>query len=277
MPSLFTIPNLSDPNQVANANALQSELAGLVGESENTFNVTSKTSGFVPGAPVINTLNYNNLSFYVTDQWRIRPSLTLNFGVRYELFTSIKDPSGLRLEVVTGGLDPNAALLNPNGTFDFVGANAGSPGQFFKSDKNNFAPNFGFAYAPNFKSRFGRMLFPGDGGTVIRGGFSESYINDEFVRSPDNALQNQGLSVTPINFGLTGVIDNAPPVPTPAFVPPPLSFASINALAPGANVAFLIDPNLQLPHVEHTTLVYSARSDSSLCWKFATSEIAVMN
>lgn len=101
VPSSFTIPNLSDPNQVATANALQSELAGLVGQSQNTFNVTSKTSGFVPGAPIINTLNYNNLSFYVADQWRVRPSLTLNLGVRYELFTGIKDPSGLRLEVVT--------------------------------------------------------------------------------------------------------------------------------------------------------------------------------
>ena len=250
IPSSFTIPNLNDPNQVATANALQSELAGLVGESQNTFNVTSKTSGFVPGAPVINTLNYNNLSFYVADQWRVRPNLTLNFGVRYELFSGIKDPSGLRLEVVTGGLNPNAALLNPNGTFDFVGANAGSPGQFFKTDKNNFAPNFSFAYAPNFKLGFARKLFPGDGGTVIRGGFSESYINDEFVRSPDNALQNQGLSVTPINFGLTSVIDNPPPVPVPPFVAPPLTFASINALAPGANVAFLIDPNMQLPRVE---------------------------
>src|ERR1041385_3395809 len=68
-PSL-TIPNLNDLNQLAVANALQSELAGLVGESQNTFNVTSKTSGFVPGAPIINTLNYNNLSFYVADQWR---------------------------------------------------------------------------------------------------------------------------------------------------------------------------------------------------------------
>jgi len=250
VPSSFTIPNLSDPNQVATANALQSELAGLVGESQNTFNVTSRTSGFVPGAPTINTLNYNNLSFYIADQWRVRPSLTLNVGVRYELFTGIKDPSGLRLEVVTGGMDPNAALLNPNGTFDFVGGNAGSAGQFFKSDKNNFAPNIGFAYSPNFKTKFISSIFPGGGRTVIRGGFSESYINDEFVRSPDNALQNQGLSVTPINFGLTAAIDNPPPVPTPPFVPPPLTFASINALAPGANVAFLIDPNLQLPRVE---------------------------
>ena len=229
---------------------LQSELAGLIGESQNTFNVTSKTSGFVPGAPVIDTLNYNNLSFYVADQWRVRPTLTLNFGVRYELFTGIKDPSGLRLEVVTGGVDPNAALLNPNGTFDFVGGNTGSPGQFFKSDKNNFAPNVSFAWAPNFRNKLVSTLFPGDGKTVIRGGFSESYINDEFVRSPDNALQNQGLSVTPINFGLTSVIDNPPPVTAPPFQPPPLSFASINALAPGANVAFLIDPNMQLPRVE---------------------------
>jgi len=250
VPSQFTIPNLSDPNQVATANALQSELAGLIGESENTFNVTSKTSGFVPGAPVINTLNYNNLSFYVADQWRIRPTLTLNLGVRYELFTGIKDPSGLRLEVVTAGMDPTAALLNPNGTFDFVGGNTGSPGQFFNSDKNNFAPNISFAWSPNFKKKLVSTLFPGDGRTVIRGGFSESYINDEFVRSPDNALQNQGLSVTPINFGLTSVIDNPPPVATPPFQPPPLTFASINALAPGANVAFLIDPNMQLPRVE---------------------------
>ncbi|HEY0761587.1 MAG TPA: TonB-dependent receptor [Pyrinomonadaceae bacterium] len=250
VPALFTIPNLSDQNQIAVANALQSELAGLVGESQNTFNVTNKTSGFVPGAPVINTLNYNNLSFYVADQWRVRPNLTLNLGLRYELFTGIKDPSGLRLEVVTGGLDPNAALLNPNGTFDFVGGNAGSTGQFFKSDKNNFAPNISFAYSPDFRARFARTLFPGGGKTVIRGGFSESYINDEFVRSPDNALQNQGLSVTPINFGLTAAINNPPPVPTPAFVSPPLTFSSINALAPGANVAFLIDPNMQLPRVE---------------------------
>lgn len=250
VPSFFTIPGLSDPNQVGTANALQSELAGLIGESENTFNVTSKTSGFVPGAPVINTLNYNNLSGYVTDQWRIRPNLTLNLGLRYELFTGIKDPSGLRLEVVTGGMDPNQALFNPNGSFDFVGGNAGSAGQFFKSDKSNFAPNLSFAYSPNFKTGFMRALFPGDGKTVIRGGFSESYVNDEYVRSADNALQNQGLSVTPINFGLTSLIDNAPPVLAPAFTPPPLSFASINALAPGANVAFLIDPGLQLPRVE---------------------------
>jgi hypothetical protein len=251
VPALFKIPGLSDPNQVGTANSLQSQLAGLVGESQNTFNVTSKASGFVPGAPVINTLNYDNMSFYVSDQWRVRPSLTLNLGVRYEVFTGIKDPSGLRLEVVNpSGISPTQALLNPAGTFDFVGANAGKAGQFFKTDWNNFAPNLGFAYSPTFKNGLLRRIFPGEGKTIIRGGFRQSYINDEYVRSPDNALQNQGLSVTPINFGLTSVITAPPPVTAPAFQAPPLTFSSINALAPGANVAFLIDPKMQLPRVD---------------------------
>jgi hypothetical protein len=246
---------LTDPNQLAVANALQSDLAGLIGEARNTFNVTSKTSGFVNGAPQINTFNYDNLSFYVADQWRLRPNLTLNLGVRYELFTGVTDPSALRLEVVVpSGLSPTQALLDPNGTFNFVGGNTGKPGQFFKTDKNNFAPNLGFAYSPNFKTRFIRNVFPGEGKTVIRGGFRQSYINDEYVRSPDNALQNQGLTVTPTLQGLTSFVNNPPPVPQPPFIPPPLTFASINALALGQNVAFLIDPKLQLPRVDEYNL-----------------------
>ena len=242
---------LTDPNQLAVANALQSDLAGLIGEGENTFNVTSKTSGFVPGAPIVNTLNYDNISGYVTDQWRVMPGLTLNLGLRYELFTGLTDPSGLRLEVVNpSGLTPTQALLSPTGTFDFVGGNAGKPGEFFKSDKNNFAPNIGIAYTPNFKSGFLRRIFPGEGKTVIRGGFRQSYINDEYVRSADNALQNQGLTTTPILFGLTDFVNNPTPVTAPPFIPPPLTFASINALAPGSNVAFLIDPKMQLPRVD---------------------------
>jgi hypothetical protein len=131
-----------------------------------------------------------------------------------------------------------------------VGGNAGKTGQFFKTDKNNFAPNLGIAYSPNFKSKFIRRFFPGEGKTIIRAGFRQSYVNDEYVRSPDNALQNQGLTVTPIQFGLTAFVNNPPPVPIPPFQAPPLTFASVNALALGSNVAFLIDPKLQLPRID---------------------------
>ena len=246
----FSIPGLSDPNQIATANALQSELAGLVGEAQNTFNVTSRTSGFVPNAPQNLSFNYSNISFYGTDEWRIRPNLTVNVGVRYELFTHIVDPGGLRLEVsVPNGSDATQALLNPNGTYNFIGGNAGKNGAFTKTDKNNFAPNISIAYSPNLKNRFLRAILPGESKTVIRAGYRSSYINDEFLRSQDNALQNQGLSVTPTVF-LADSISNPSTIPVPTFNNPPLTYSSINALAPGQNVAFLIDPKLQVPRVD---------------------------
>ncbi len=70
------------------------------------------------------------------------------------------------------------------------------------------------------------------------------------MRSADNALQNQGLTATPILFGLTDFVNNPTAVPAPPFIAPPITFASINALAPGSNVAFLIDPKIQLPRVD---------------------------
>ena len=249
--SIFTIPDLSDENQIATANALQSELAGLIGEAQNTFNVTSRTSGFVAGAPQNLSFNYSNISFYGTDEWRITPNLTVNFGVRYELFTHIVDPAGLRLEVtVPSGSNAQQALLNPNGAYNYIGGNAGSTGAFTKTDKNNFAPNLSIAYSPNLKNRFLRAILPGDSKTVIRAGFRSSYINDEFLSSQDNALQNEGLSVTPTAFPLAASVNNPPAIPIPTFNAPPITFSSINALAPGANVAFLIDPKLQVPRVD---------------------------
>lgn len=240
---------LTDPNQLATANALQSLLAGLVGSASNTFNTTSKTSGYVAGAPTINTFNYNNLGFYATDQWRVRPNLTINFGLRYELFTGIRDPRGLRLEpVVPKGTNPVTAVLNPSGTYDYVGTSIGKPGQFFNTDKNNFAPNVSVSYTFGFRDGLMGRVF-GREGTVLRGGYRISYINDEYVRSADNALQNAGLVQTVTLGQLDARISNPPPVPVPTFQAPPITYARNNQLANFFGTVFGIDPNLQLPMV----------------------------
>src|SRR5215813_1163276 len=240
---------LTDPNQLAVANALQSLLAGLVGSGSNTFNVTSKTSGYVAGAPTIQTFNYDDHAFYVTDQWRAKPNLTFNLGMRYEFFTGITDPRGLRLEpVVPKGVDPVTAILNPAGTYDYVGTSAGNVGQFFNTDKNNFSPVLGVSYNPRFSHGImGRLV--GDGKTVIRGGYRISYVNDEYVRATDNALQNAGL-VQGVTIGqLNASISAPPPIPVPAFQAPPITYARNNALANHFGTVFGIDPNIQMPLV----------------------------
>ena len=85
--------------------------------------------------------------FYVQDDFRINPNLTLNIGVRYEVSTV---PLGF-----LGATDAQslAALV---------------PGPV-KKDKNNIAPRVGFAWSPRSGGIFG------DGKTSIRGGYGIGY------------------------------------------------------------------------------------------------------
>jgi Carboxypeptidase regulatory-like domain len=90
--------------------------------------------------------------YFVQDDIRVKPSLTLNIGLRYEYETV---PFGL-----FGATDAQslAALV---------------PGPV-KPDKNNFAPAFGFAYSPHAKSGLLNRIF-GDGTGVLRGGYRIAY------------------------------------------------------------------------------------------------------
>lgn len=243
--------------QVGTANALLGLLGGFVTGGNQTFNATSTSSGFVQGALRKRTLEFENYGFYFSDAWRVSPQLTLNLGMRYELFTPIKEADRLALEpVIAPGADPIAAILNPNGTYDFVGTNAGG-NRFFNLDKDNFAPNVSFAYSPTFKNKLLGSLFPGEGRTVIRGGYKISYVNDEFVRGADNALAgNLGLTqtVTRTNFnGRLGNPASLPTFPTPGFQVP-RTFAQNNALAGNFGTVFAVDPNLKVPSTQEFTV-----------------------
>jgi outer membrane receptor protein involved in Fe transport len=81
-------------------------------------------------------LRYGNVGLYAADQWRVAPSLTLNFGLRYDLFTPLRNANLVLLEpILPNNSDPVAAILNPNGSYGIVGTNVGEPGQLFKTDK----------------------------------------------------------------------------------------------------------------------------------------------
>jgi hypothetical protein len=264
-------PGGINSTDLARANSLRYLLGGVIGSGSQTLYATSATSGFVKGATQIRNLNYNNYAGYVSDQWRVSPKLTLNLGLRYELYSPLNNPDQVTLEpVVPAGADPIATILNPIGTFQPVGGNAGHKGDFAKADKNNFGPNISFAYSPSFKNRFLGGMFPGEGKTVIRGGYRVDYVNDEYVRSQDNAsLNNAGLGVFGASARLGGTstgstqfrvigagnaLGAAPIfVPTSAFSPGGSGTRTFleNNVAAGAGVGSiggtisLIDPNFQ--------------------------------
>jgi hypothetical protein len=252
--------------QRGTANALVALLGGIVNTATQTFNASSRDSGLLPLTTLERKLEYKNISFYASDQWRAKPNLTLNFGLRYELFTPISNPDGLVLEpVVAGGQSIEEAILNPNGQTNFVGGIAGG-NKFFKTDKNNFAPILSVAYSPNFESGWLKKLFPSDGKTVIRGGYRMSYVNDEFVRGADNALSgNPGLSVganaiNPVTgtTALNARFSNLPGITAPQLVVP-RTYAFNNSVAGGGGLfgtVFAIDPTLQVPRTQEYNISF---------------------
>ncbi len=236
------------------ADALRYFLGGIIGTGVVTANFVNVNEGTVLGAPNIDRFQYDTYGLYFADQWRVSPHLTLNLGLRYDIFTGLKNPDVAYLEpVIPAGSNIVDALLDPNGVYDFVGTNTGEPGRFFNTDKNNFGPVVSFAWSPTFKNKLLGSLIGNEGRTVIRGGFRISYINDEFIRSADNALGgNQGLDQTITLQNLNRRASNVslgvfPPIST---IDIPVSFIDRNFTAGQNffNTVFAVDPNIKLQH-----------------------------
>ncbi len=249
--------------QRGTANNLLALLAGIVTTGTQSFNVTSRDSGFVPNATQSRQFKYQAYAGFFNDQWRITPTFTLNLGVRYDLYTALKSENGLAFEPAINGGDVLQAILNPAGTYQFIGGNAGKENRFYKTDKNNVSPVISFAWAPRPENSFLKKILGGEGKSVFRGGFRFSYINDELVRAPDNALLgNQGLNfatnavgpvgTTALNDRLGGTLTANP---TPVFSAT-RTYAQNNAAAALFGTVFAVDPNIQHPRVTEYSFSY---------------------
>ncbi len=248
-------PGGASATTIGIANSLRYLLGGIVGSGTIAAPFVNPELGPVLGATRVRQLNYETVGLYFNDSWRATPELTLNLGLRWDYFSPLRTPDVNYLEPDLGGASGidalRAALLNPNGRYVLLGENAGKPGHFAKSDLNNFGPILGVAYAPKDRGGFWGSLFGRNG--VLRAGFRVGYINDEYVRGPDNAAGgNAGLDLTGRAFqngspSLNARFDNLPAFTLPPFTAPPISFATGNANAGNFfNTVFAVDPDLQM-------------------------------
>jgi hypothetical protein len=231
-------------SDMATANQLLSTLGGLVGSESQTFNVTSRTSGYVPGAPLAQNFRYNNWSLYAGDSWKLRRNLTLTYGLRWEYNSPFDERDGLmEFPQVANGQSIQQALLS-NATLGYFGGNSGQ--RVYRKDLNNFAPNLGIAWDPF-----------GDGKTSIRAGYSFSYVNDELISAPYNAsLSNPGVSVqTGQSLLSSATVSNPKTIPTPGiFNTFAGNFANLYGSEPATNFGYAVDPNLRTPYVQQWNL-----------------------
>src|SRR5205823_1080961 len=119
---------------------------------------------------------------YGQDEFKVRPNLTLNLGLRYEYYSVMSEVKG-RIAVVDfacGGFCP-----------------AGTP--MYSPDRNNFAPRVGLAWTPG----------GANGKTVIRTGFGVYYSpnqNDDLSDPHESTAARSALSsadVATLSYPLT--------------------------------------------------------------------------
>ncbi len=109
---------------------------------------------------------------YAQDSWRARPTLTINYGLRYEIMTPWYDTQN-KLETVIPGEQSKVFPTAPLGLV--VPQDPGVPRTLAPIQYHNFAPRIGFAYSPNNTEGLLGKIFGGPGKSSIRAGYGIFY------------------------------------------------------------------------------------------------------
>jgi hypothetical protein len=159
-----------------------------------------------------------SISPYIQDNWKVSSKLTLDLGLRYDFFPSVKE-----VKNAIGFFDPN--LANPSvgsllGALNFAGTGTGTCNcdTPVKNYYRNFGPRLGAAYQLNSKtvirSSWGVMYTHGDavGGLTALGNGTPSIGGLGFSASPTWTNTNAQTSMTGFLHGGNGQV--------PAYVAP---------------------------------------------------------
>ncbi len=165
-------------------------MMGIVSEVDATFNFDKTGTALNQGAPLKRRFAADEYELYLQDSYRIRPSLTISYGLRYSLFSPPWETTGTEVtpkgfpagggspltlgqwfqarasKMLTGG----SSVTDPLLTYNLAGPANGKPG-YYNWDHKNFGPHLAFAYSPRSSGGLLGALFGNGDKTVIRGGF----------------------------------------------------------------------------------------------------------
>jgi hypothetical protein len=164
-------------------------------------------------------LLFKNLGLFGQDTWRIKPKLTLTYGLRWDVDFAPSPNSGPNLLAVTGFDLTNLAnlALAPTGTPPF------------STTYGNIAPRIGVAYQVSPKQSWQ---------SVLRGGFGVFYdlVTSQAGNVFDSATYPFGNFA--FNFGGTFPLNSAEAAPPQIIIPD----------ASNGQTLFALDPHLRLPY-----------------------------
>jgi hypothetical protein len=181
--------------------------------------------------------------FFFTDDFKVTPKLTMNYGIRYEYHPLWTEEHGLlsnfdisgKIVVMDGSLSKVSPVFPRNYVEVVEASSLGLPGStLLKMDKNNFAPRLSVAYRPFGKS------------TVIRSGFGLFY--DIVPRRPQSAGVPFILNEAPFTNPAENPVVVLPRVFPAAGAAGPSSVALPSAVNPRLVIPYSLQYNLTVEH-----------------------------
>ena len=257
----------------------------------NTYSNSNGTLTLNPAYTPIGartTIPYYNL--YATDTWRVKPSLTLSYGLSWALEmpptessgdqVMFTDASGNAIRVQQWLANRKIAALagqvyNPEIGFALIRNVAGGRKYPYDPFYAALSPRLSFAWNPKFKSGALSTIF-GDGATVIRGGYGRIYgrINGDvqvlnpllspglilatqckYAQSPYKGTgactQTSYNDTTAFRFGATPTEDGLSPTLASAALPSTLPQPYHPGFdGPGVAIASPVDPSVRPNNVD---------------------------
>jgi len=250
---------------VTTAQDLLLDLSGSVSGASLTFNVNSATAQSFQALPRIKDFHQNEWSAFFKDDWKIRPDLTLNLGVRYDWYGVPWDKNGTNVSVAGGA----AGLFGISGTsfadmwqpghlagqptlLQLVGKNSNHPNtQLYNDDWNNIGPAVGLSWS---------LPWGGKEKTVLRAGYGINYQGAASFNSWLNLFtgNNPGMAYTQ-NFTTLGVAAqyfnlSSPNLPVPVPVPTTVQPLAQEPFNTRSNALLGYDNNRVNPYVQNYSL-----------------------
>ena len=170
----FTAPAANAPNQF-----IRPEDLAAMGAASNFFLTLANGRN-----DAHLNLRFFQINLFAQDDWHIRRTLTLSYGVRYEYNTP---PREINQQIERTFTDPALTLRGVEGLRQFIGNRT----QLFTAERGNLAPRLSLAYAPQW---FGK-----DRATVLRAGFGIYY--DQILGAVASQSRNVFPTFLTVNFG----------------------------------------------------------------------------
>ncbi len=265
MPCSSTVSaNCLPSSEVGNWNSLYGQMAGLVGASSIVVTRTGASLTANPqGTPVHSNVTDNTWSIYAADTWKIRPNLTLSYGLNYQVQLPPIDANGIQDILTNASGVPitsqqylaarlaaaeNGQVYNPTIAFTPIGAVKGGLSYPYTPYYGEVAPRIAIAWTPDVKGGWlGALL--GDKATVIRAGYGRSYSRNLGINLVSTPVLGDGFlqpvaCVDPTSSGTCTQASGT--TPATAFrigvdgVPPegPITNTLTTPVEPGINAAY---------------------------------------